>query len=302
MNTQLKGLIITTIGVLCVVPDALFVKLIDADALTIAFWRMLLSGLMVLAALGCWYRRDTYRQVRAIGRWGLIYAFFAATSALLFVFSVKLTTVANTTIIIASMPVFAALISWFVLGEAPSRRMVVTILLVLIGLAIVAYGTTQNATNNLQASLIGDLAAVTVSLFFAIALTAARKARAQSMIPAVPVAYISCALLLLPFVEPFSIPQSQWWLVILHGGLFITVSSCMLALGPRYISSAEVALLILLESILAPVLAWLLLNEQPGNWTLAGGALVIGVLCISNVLALKKQKSRYKHRPKIQPE
>lgn len=258
--------------------------------MTVAFWRMLLSGLIVLLGLTFWHGRNTPAQFIAIGRWGVVYAFFAATSALLFVTSVKLTTIANTTIIIASMPMFAALISWLVLGETLSRRMTWTISLVFAGLLVIGYGTMQADDNN-GASLTGDIAALLVSFFYAIALTAARKMRATSMIPALPLAYITCAILLLPFVEPFAIPHSQWWLVILHGGVFIALSSCMLALGPRYISSAEVALLILLESVLAPLLAWLIIGEQPGNWTLTGGAVVLSVLCISNLLSLKSHRN-----------
>ena len=292
MNTQLKGLLITTLGVLFVVPDALFVRLIEADAMTVAFWRMLLSGLMVLLVLCFMHGRNTAGQLFSIGRWGVVYAFFAAVSALLFVTSVKLTTVANTTIIIASMPVFAAIISWLALGEKLSQRMTWTIALVFAGLLVIGYGTINEDNSANGASLTGDLAALAVSLFFAIALTAARKAKAQSMIPALPLAYIACALIILPFVEPLSIPPSQWWLVALHGGFFITLSSCMLALGPRYISSAEVALLILLESVLAPLLVWLVVGEQPGIWTLIGGAMVLSVLCVSNLIALQRHNRR----------
>lgn len=273
------------------VPDALFIRLIDADAMTIAFWRSWLCGLVVLLALIIRYGRQTPQQFLAIGRWGVVYAFFAAVSALLFVTSVKLTTVANTTIIIASMPVFAALISWLVLGEKLSRRMFWTIALVFAGLLVIVYGTMIEDTHSSGASLTGDLAALAVSLCFAIALTAARKARAQSMVPAIPLAYIPCALLLLPFVDPLSIPPSQWLLIALHGGFFIALSSCLLALGPRYISSAEVALLILLESILAPLLAWVIVGEKASHWTLVGGSLVLCILCISNFLALRRRKT-----------
>jgi drug/metabolite transporter (DMT)-like permease len=112
------------------------------------------------------------------------------------------------------------------------------------------------------------------------------------MIPALPLAYFAAVLLLLPFVEPLSIPDHQWWLVAMHGGFFIALSSCLLALGPRYIASAEVALLILMESILAPLLVWFVVGEEPGFWTLVGGTLVLGVLCLSNVLALRQSSSR----------
>jgi drug/metabolite transporter (DMT)-like permease len=287
VTDQFKGLLITTLGVLCVVPDALFIRLIDADAMTVAFWRLLLAGVVVQLVLWFQHGRQATKQLLRIGRWGLVYAFFAALSALLFVTSVKLTTVANTTIIIASMPVFAALISWLVLGETLSRRMLWTIALVFAGLLVIGYGSMGDNRNS-GASLAGDLAAVAVSLCFAIALTAARKARAQSMIPTLPLAYIVCAVLILPFIEPFSIPSHQWWLVALHGGFFITLSSCLLALGPRYISSAEVALLILMESVLAPLLVWFVVGEEPGYWTLIGGGIVLGVLCVSNVVALSR--------------
>lgn len=261
--------------------------MIEADALTVAFWRLLLTGTIILLALFTQYGRKTPAKLFSIGRWGLVYACFAAISALLFVTSVKLTTVANTTIILASMPIFASLISWLTLNETPDRRMLWTIALVFAGISVIGYGTISSEQSESGATLAGDLAALAASLCFAIALTAARKARAQSMIPALPLSSIACALLLLPFIHPFSIPQHQWWLVALHGGFFIALSSSLLAIGPRYIASAEVALLILMESVLAPLLVWFIVGEQPGYWTLIGGALVLAVLCVSNAVALK---------------
>ena len=42
---------------------------------------------------------------------------------------------------------------------------------------------------------------------------------------------------------------------------FLFLATCLLAMGPRYISSAEVSLLILLESVLAPLLVWAWIGE-----------------------------------------
>ena len=39
MTERSKGLLITFLGVLFVVPDSLFVRLIDSDPMTTAFWR-----------------------------------------------------------------------------------------------------------------------------------------------------------------------------------------------------------------------------------------------------------------------
>ena len=38
-NNQVKGLILTSIGVLAIVPDSILIRLIQADILTITFWR-----------------------------------------------------------------------------------------------------------------------------------------------------------------------------------------------------------------------------------------------------------------------
>jgi drug/metabolite transporter (DMT)-like permease len=287
MNNQTKGLLITSLGVLFVVPDALFVRLIDADTLTISFWRNFLTGAITLIGLFAIYGTSTPSKIKGVGRYGLIYGVFTGISSLLFVSAVENTSVANVVFIIASMPIFAAIFSWFWMGERISKRMVWTILLVAIGLSLITLGS-DSGTN---ASWVGDLMAVGVAAFFAVGLTAARKAKAISMVPAIPIAYIGAALVILPFTQPFDVIPSQWWLVGLHGGVFILISTTFLALGPRYIPSAEVALLILLESVLSPLLVWFFIGEEPGRWALIGGAIVISVLFVSNLIVLSRKKT-----------
>ena len=48
MGDQSKGLLITAIGVLFVVPDSLFVRLIIAEPLVTTFWRSMVAGLLIL--------------------------------------------------------------------------------------------------------------------------------------------------------------------------------------------------------------------------------------------------------------
>lgn len=285
MNMQTKGLIITTLGVLCVVPDSLFVRLIDAPALVISFWRGLIAGCVILAGVLAMQGVAPVRAVLGTGRYGLIYMVTVGAAGILFILAVSLTSVANVVLIIATMPLFASIYSRIFLGEAISRRMVVTMAAVAVGLGIIAYGSGENE----NASIRGDAVALLVSASFAAGLTAARRVREVSMVPAVALAYIIASLLLLPFIQPLAVPPAQAWLVPLHGG-FIVVSGALLALGPRYITSAEVALLILLESVLAPLLAWAVVGEDPGRWTLAGGAVVIGALFVSNMIVLMRRR------------
>ena len=136
----------------------------------------------------------------------------------------------------------------------------------------------------------GDIWAFYVSAAYAAALTAVRSVKATSMVAAIPFAYIGAALFIGPFVSPIEAFEIQWPLFLGHGA-FIGAASCLLALGPRYIGSTEVSLLILLESVLAPILVWVVIGENPGFWALVGGAIVVGSLLFSNLYLLAKQKS-----------
>ena len=101
-----------------------------------------------------------------------------AASGVLFVMAVSLTSVANVVIIIATMPVFAAIFSRVFLGEPISRRMVLTMGVVMVGLCIVAYGTGENAV----ASRSGDALALLLTVSFAAALTAVRRVRSTNTV------------------------------------------------------------------------------------------------------------------------
>ena len=284
MGPHAKGLIVTTLGVLFVVPDSLFVKLIVADPMVTAFWRGITSGVLILLGLLAVEGTSGFRAVLTSGWPGWIYILLIGSTAPAFVLAVTHTSVANVVFIFASMPVFAAIFGRVFLGEPISRRMVLTMLAVMTGLGIIAYGSGDSAI----ASWKGDAIAFYVSAAYAAALTAVRKVRAISMIPAIPVGYIGVGLLIWPFVAPMAPVPAQWHLLAMHGA-FIAVATCLLTLGPRFINSAEVSLLILLESVLAPILVWAVVGEHPGRWAIAGGAVVIGALLVSNLIVLLRR-------------
>ncbi len=285
MNDHLKGLIVTTLGVLFVVPDSLFVRLIVADPITTAFWRSIGAGTIILVGLLLVQGFSGFRAVLRSGWPGWIYIFLIASTAPGFVLAITWTSVANVVFIFASMPVFASVLGWIFLSEPISRRMMLTMVFVLIGLGIITFGSGENDI----ASWKGDLCALFVSAAYAAALTAVRKVRDISMVPAIPIAYIGAGLMMLPFATPLAPLETQWHLVLGHG-VFIAVAACFLTLGPRYISSAEVSLLILVESVLAPLLVWAVIGENPGPWALVGGGVVIGALIVSNLAVLMRRR------------
>ena len=285
MNGKLKGLFITTCGVLLVVPDSLFVRLISAEPMVTAFWRSLISGIFALFIVRFLYGAQGFRDVAKAGLPSFIYAVLIASTAPAFVLAVTNTSVANVVFILASMPVFATTFSRIFLGEPIKIMMVLTMVVVAIGLVFIAYGSTKIQL----ASWEGDIWAVYVSVAFAAALTAVRAARTISMIPAIPFGYIGGALVLSFFISPFEVQPEDWNLILMHGTI-IGASSCLLTLGPRFISSSEVSLLVLLESVLAPILVWFVLGEYPGQYAILGGCIVVSALSFFNLFNLYKLK------------
>ncbi|WP_339638377.1 DMT family transporter [uncultured Sulfitobacter sp.] len=285
MTDQTKGLLLTFLGVMCIVPEALFVRVIDAPMLTLAFWKVALVGLAIGTGLLLAQGTAPFRALRRAGWASAIYVGGVACAGVGFVLAVRLTSVANVVFILASLPVFAAIYSKVFLGEPISRRMFFTIAAVLAGLAVIAIGSGE--TEN--ASRAGDLLALSISAIFAGALTAARYARAVSMVPAVALGYLLAGAVLLPVAQPLKMPAAELPQMLLYAA-FMAASAGLIALGPRYISSAEVGLLVLLESVLAPLLVWAVLGEDPGVYALIGGGIVVGALFLSNLIALSRRR------------
>ena len=285
MSDYQKGVIITFFGVLFVTPDSLFVRLISSDALTIAFWRSFAAGFLILVALITFTGFKNLKCLFLLGKLGWLYCFLIGSTSPAFVCAVENTSVANVVFIFAAMPIFAALFSYFMLGETIPARVKKTIVSVTLGLSLIAYGSTENETSN----WIGDLFALYVCISYAAALTFIRKLKSISMLPAVPIAYLGSATILFFFTDPFAGFEVNAASYIVHGG-FIAIGTCFLTLGPRYISSPEASLLILLETILAPLLVWAILYEYPGIWSLVGGTIIVLTLLISNLYAFNKVK------------
>ena len=286
MADHQKGLIITILGVLFVVPDSLFVRLIASDPLITAFWRSLTAGVMTCLFLILFQSGYSFRNLFLMGKLGWVYCFLIGSTSPAFVIAVENTSVANVVFIFASMPIFSAILSHIFLKEKIFSRTIITIVVVLIGLSFIAYGSGTSELSHWR----GDIWALYISLAYASALTIVRHLKHISMIPAIPVAYISSAVVVGFFVNPLNGFETNASFYLCHG-ICIALGTCFLALSPRYLSTPEVSLLILLESVLAPLLVWIIINENPGLWAVMGGAIVIGSLTISNILAYKKGKA-----------
>ena len=282
---HLKGLFITTFGVLVLTPDSLLVRLIGIDSWSMVFWRGLLMMSALTMCLAVYYRGQTLARFRAIGRTGLVIAALFSVSSVLFILALHNTSVANTLVIIASAPLIAAILSRLFLAEAVPPRTWAAILGALCGILVLASDSPRGGT------LGGDMAAFGTAVGIAAAYSLIRRARSLNMAPAMAVSGGISAIVMIPFAAPLSVAAGEVWLLLILGLVVLPVSFGLMSLGPRYLPAPEVALILLLETVLGPFWVWLVLEEQPSTFALAGGAIVVGALILHSLAALMAQRA-----------
>ena len=276
-----KGIIITVLGVLFLIPDSLLVRLITATPLAICFWRGLLGGslLLIIYLIYGLLSKDNKRLDFTLKE--ILIILCIALSTICFVLSVNYTTIANTLFLLSTAPFFSIFLSYFLLGEKIRLKDLCASLIALIGVFIISLGS--QVSNNTLATSLGDLFGIGIAIFTALVLTLARHGSSKLVIRSNAIGMYAVALFVLPFVKNFSVEQETILYLLILCLICVPIGSLLILTGPKYISASEVSLIILLQVIIAPILAWLILKEYPGPSSLVGGIFVISALLIVNL-------------------
>ncbi len=284
MNNHRRGLIITITGGVALSFDVPLVRLGGGE-----LWQTLALRSLCTFALGVaiWFllsRLQPGSSALRPGKAGLLAGLFYGLSTITFLGGIFNTATANVVFIVAFTPMFAALFGWLLLNEHPSRSTWITMLLMLLGVGIIVSGGLSGG------ELLGNISALATTLLLAGAITIGRKSRADlGLVPLV--ATIIPAIIGLTMMQPgglTSIPHSFW--VLLDGIVLIPLAFWCLAVGPRYLSGAEVGMCYLLETVLAPVWVWLIFAEEISPRTLTGGAVLIFALAGHALWQLRRQR------------
>ena len=179
MSEKTAGTLAAVAAVLVLSPDALLISSIRADAWTLVFWRGLLTAITLSVALVTVHGRGAFSEGVKIGLPGILVGLFFGASTVSFVMSVRLTTAANTLVIVASMPLFAAILTKVFLGERVPVHTWMAVATGFGGIAVVFAGSMTGG------SPLGDGLALITAVFMASNFVIIRGNRRVSMIPAV---------------------------------------------------------------------------------------------------------------------
>ena len=282
METRNKGLLLSLIGVIIISPDSLLIRLANIDDLSLIFYRSALPIITILIFLIYNYQKTFIKSFFLIGLPGVIYAVLYAITHICFVYSIQNTAVANTLVLIASAPIFAALFSVFILKEIPSFFTWIVIFIALLAMIIIGIGSFTST------GLYGDIMALIVAAGMGFSMVLVRLFKNKDLVPACLLGCLIAALYTLPFGVNFNIDQNQIFYLLLMCLLILPIPFMILTIAPKYTPAHEVALIFLMESVLGTAWVWFVINEVPPINTIIGGVLLLGSVSIFIYQTTKK--------------
>lgn len=276
--------LIMGVGLVAVSLSAIFIRLADAPGVVVAAYRMLLASLVLLP----WTLRSLQRTplTRSNAAYALLAGLLLGLHFATWISSLSYTSVAASTSLGTTTPVWVALLSWSVLGVAPPFVALLGMLVAILGGAFIGFGGVSEGASS--APLLGNALALTGAVAAAAYLLLGRAAqhRGLSLQAYVGVAYGVAALSLLPLplllgygYTGYS-PETYLWILLL-ALLPQLVGHTSYNYAVKHLDPTVVATVILLEPIGASVLALLIFSEVPPPLTLVGAAVLLSGVALT---------------------
>lgn len=280
-STELRrALPFLALGLFGVSWSAVLVRVADAPAATIAFWRLVFTVAMLLPVLVATGQTAEVRRLRATDwAWVVGSGAFLAAHLVVWFLSLEYTSVASSTVLVTVHPLFVGLLSAVWLEERPGRAEWAGIGVAIAGAVVVGWGDMRGGAR----PLLGDALAVAGALLTAFYLLVGRRLRPRLslwsyVVPVYAVAAVLTGLYLAVSGTPamgFSPLTWACFAGLAVGPMLMGHTSFNWAL--EHVRAYVVSVVLLLEPLGATLLAVALLGagEVPGWTTVAGG---VGVL------------------------
>jgi drug/metabolite transporter (DMT)-like permease len=299
MNPRVSPVLVLLAGILAVSFGSILARLAQGEAvpsLVIAAYRTAVATLILLPIMLTRHRDEVRQLGRADWRLALLSGLLLAVHFAAWISSLAYTSVASSTVLVSTSPLWVALAAPFFLGEPFSRPLKVGMALALFGSVVISLGDVvawENGRFTLQLAetgqrpLLGNSLALLGAVAAAGYLIIGRKLRARlSLVSYATLVYGTAALCLIFVVlltgnSLFGYSPQVYLLFLLMGIVpqLLGHSSFNYALG--YLPAAFVGVTIFAEPIGASILAYLFFGEIPGELVFLGAVFVFAGVLIS---------------------
>ncbi|WDZ78968.1 DMT family transporter [Ensifer adhaerens] len=261
----------------------IFVRLSEVGPMATAFWRVALALIPLLT--WTWFRGEgtNDRRPQKLSEYALLIlpGVFLAIDLAAWHYALTKTSVANATLLANLAPVFVTLASWLLFRSRVSAIFAFGLATAIAGVVTLKGGPMALADGN----LVGDGIAVVAAMFYAGYILAIGRLRSlfstvRIMIWSTASAAI-CMLPMVAFFEASLFPATAFGWAMLFGLAFVSHAGGQVAItyALAYLPPAFSSLTLLLQPVVAAILAWILLAEPVGLMQAIGGAIVlVGIL------------------------
>ena len=274
---KIPGYILLLFGGFCLSWGGFIIRSFEeASIWQILFLRSFFFLLALIAFLFVNYKKNTFNIIKESGLPGLLGGFVLSFSFVAFVVAMSNTTVANVVFIISTQTMFLAIFGYFYLKEKVSLIGLISILLAMSGIIIMVGDSISGG------SLFGNIVALAIPINFAILVMIIRKNTKVDMVPAIFYSGIFSLIYGFFLAESFEFTKHDLWMGFLLGVPQLAVSFVCITIGSRTVESATVGILMLMETLCAPLWVWLFLNEIPPISVFIGGAVIISAIILKS--------------------
>ncbi|MEK5028162.1 DMT family transporter [Paenibacillus sp. FSL M7-1046] len=288
------------IGIVAISFSSIFIKWSSAPVSVQGMYRLLFTSLLMLP-----FARPYSGAAFALRRkdWLLLLVSGAmlALHFLLWMGSLKFTSVASSTMIMALEPVFIMLGAYLLYKEKSSKSAIAGLAIAIFGVVFIGWGDIGLSSDNLKGDLlsIGGTAAVAAHLLIGQKLVARMPSYLYSLIVFIAAAIVFAVYNLLAGIPFFDYPPREWGIFVLLAIVPTVFGHILFNWLLQYASATTVSMNILGEPVGASILAFLLLGEQLTILQWAGGVLVMGGLAVYLYAGRRKAAKRSEALPSI---
>jgi drug/metabolite transporter (DMT)-like permease len=265
------------LGATCIALSPIFVRLSEAGPTATAFWRVALA--VPVLWLSCFATKQQPTP-RYSGRWPLLLAAGLAFAGDLGFWhsSIKLTSVANSTLLANLASIFVTLAAWIFLRQRPSALFLAGLAAALAGVALLVKTSVEFSATGLT----GDALGIVTAMFYAAYIFAVKglRDRGESALYVMAVSSTVTALVLLPAALASGetlMPRSAWgWAVLIALALVShALGQGLIAYALAHLPAAFSSVSLLFQPVMAALLAWVLLSEALVPLQMAGALVVL---------------------------
>jgi len=291
--SRAQGIGIAVLGAALMSLDPVFIRYSGVSGFDTAFLFGLFTAISMSLLIQLTNKAGLIRTMMESG-WPLVVAgLLMVGSASGLVFSVKNTSVANTFVILSSTPAVSAIFSWIFLREATNRKTIMAIAAVIAGIVIVVSGSVGaghggSGTGHWSGDLMAAGAVICLSLMFVLL----RKYHHVNRMASVALGGLFLAIVMSFFAEPSSYSTNTWLIMAAMGMFSAPLGRVLTKVATRYASAPEVTMTLMLETVLAPVWAFLFFREIPAMNSFIGGSVIFITIVIYTLDAFKSESGR----------